>query len=65
MHAYFPQYNSCFTQSVLWVLASVKLKRDRTHNPYARADTRDADTGSRKRTAEAASRLTSGDSLNT
>jgi len=47
----------------LWVLASVN--RDRSHNPYARADTRDADIGSRKRTAAAASRLTSGDSLNT
>jgi len=35
------------------VLASVK--RDRMRKPYARADTRDADIGSRKRTATAAS----------
>jgi len=33
------------------VLASVN--RDRTRNPYARADTRDADNGSRKRTVAA------------
>jgi len=67
-----PKINACrltFSTTValrnqfLWVLASVN--RDRTHNPYARADTRDAHNGSRKRTAAAASRLTRGDSLNT